>query len=323
VTITITDSEIEATAREWRKVWVSDKGSNDQSWQALVRHVLTQAAPKPEDVEEVKRVVKLAYDAGWENQKDWLARVVNAIIARYGAPPPIASAKPEDVRSIRIIMNNVSEQGDWPSGRWMEEAARRIIERYGPPQPIAAPIRTVEIRDAETLARDWYECRYEHSAWKSAGYDARRDHLETATRFLTLPHRARSPLPVGTIVVGEGLTEEQEAWPAEKKRDEAVSFEKASQAIFSFRWSATIEGTGFWRDLHLALNDRATALCASAAPKQPEPVTVVDFTVSGSTDDPNFIAVYRDYAGDTLLNAPEARALAAALIAKADEAEAP
>jgi hypothetical protein len=217
-----TDSEIETKAWEWRHVWYNYPGKDEESWQALVRHVLTQSA---------------------------------AI-----APDP---------------------------------------------------------RDAETLARDWYECRYEHSAWKSAGHDARRDHLETAARFLALPHRAAQ---VGTIVCGEGLTAEQEAWPADTKLEEADTLNKLSNDMGGFKWRVTQEGREFWIDVSLRLATMAAALRASAAPKPPEPVDVAGFTVEQSGCCPLTVLI-RNVPGDTLLTSTDTRALAAALNAAADAAE--
>jgi hypothetical protein len=54
--MTITESEIEAKAEEWYNVWRRCEEGNHGSWIALVRHVMAQSAPKPEDVEEAERI---------------------------------------------------------------------------------------------------------------------------------------------------------------------------------------------------------------------------------------------------------------------------
>jgi hypothetical protein len=174
--MTLTDSEIEAKAREWCGVWLSHWGTNDQSWIALVRHVLTQAAP--------------------------------------------------------------------------------------------------------------------------------------------------APFPVGTIVVGEGLTEAQTTLLPSGKLIDADATSHAANALEGFHWDCTVEGLEFWRTIRDRLTSMAAALRAGAAPKQPEPMTVADVTVRLSDYLPNGLSIsINDEA--VLLTKAEARALAAALVAQADAAEAP
>jgi hypothetical protein len=268
VDLTLDQNLIEAKAREWRDMWVSHWGTNDQSWIALVRHVLTQSAPRPEDVEEVAAFLGIT----WEDDFGGLS-------------------------AFKVL-------------------ARAIIARYGPPPPIT-PVP--ETRDAETLARDWYECAYPGLNFIEATDLMRKFYLNTVTRFLALPHRAPAPLPIGTIVVGEGLTEAQTTLLPSGKLIDADATSHAANALEGFHWDCTVEGLEFWRTIRDRLSSMSAALRASAAPKHPEPmIDVAGFTIEHSGPGVRVTTQH-----DSNFATPaQARALAAALVAQADAAEA-
>jgi hypothetical protein len=182
------------------------------------------------------------------------------------------------------------------------------------------PIRTVDPRDAEALARDWVECMFPNLKFANLSEESARWHIKAATRFLTLPHRAPSPLPVGTIVVGEGLTEAQTTLLPSGKLIDADATSHAANALEGFHWDCTVEGLEFWRTIRDRLSSMSVALRASAAPKEAEPmINVAGFTIEHSGPGVRVTTQH-----DSNFATPaQARVLAAALVAQADAAEAP
>jgi hypothetical protein len=168
---------------------------------------------------------------------------------------------------------------------------------------------TLTDSEIEAKAREWRDvwCNYPHPHEES---------WQALVRHV-MAH-------VGTIVVGEGLTAAQEAWPADTKLEEAVRLETAQYAVEAFIWDDTAETHNFWSAINTRLESMAAALRASAAVQPREPVTVGDITIKqlGSYDAyRDRVAICRSYSGDTFLTPTDTRALAAALIAAADAAE--
>lgn len=126
---------------------------------------------------------------------------------------------------------------------------------------------------------------------------------------------APKPLPVGTIVVGEGLTEAQKERTGELPRWEALS-----TALHGISWLRTQEGGLFWR----ALMDRCLNVISSMQAEQkrretPPRIDVAHFSVKANGEGVNL--TYDPYRKEAL-SPSQARELAAALNKHADAVEA-
>ncbi len=122
------------------------------------------------------------------------------------------------------------------------------------------------------------------------------------------------PLPVGTIVVGEGLTDSQK-----EHLDEVLRWVQLKEALHGVSWRRTHEGGQFWA----AIVDRISNVitCMNAEKKrreQPVKTHVAHFTVCAKDGKVN-VSSDPKYKDDIFPG--YARALAAALNKHADAAE--
>lgn len=126
------------------------------------------------------------------------------------------------------------------------------------------------------------------------------------------------PSPVGTIVVGEGLTEAQKSHVDEKPQWEALV-----AALHGFSWNRTQECGLFWR----TLLDRAHNIIACMEQEKKSQLSPILDHVQGISLETTrtssaFVMVKQDGAPSRrALRPEEARELAAALVKHADAAE--
>jgi hypothetical protein len=140
--------------------------------------------------------------------------------------------KPEDVDRLAEVLQNTVG----PNARltW-SDFARAILALYPAPPDYAAEIErlTARVRELEALTVE---------------------------------------PPVGTIRLGDGLTEAQKAMSVRSKLNDADRISQAVDCLVrSFMWEDTLEGPLVWERITTRLSDVANALRASATPK-PEAV---------------------------------------------------
>jgi hypothetical protein len=136
--------------------------------------------------------------------------------------------------------------------------------------------------DAETLARDLYECRFPNRQWDDPTNPARTAYLCAAQRFLALP-RCRPMLPASqftpAIPPTPVLTDVEIGYNPEKKRVFADRCVAAANALSVLIWSDTAEGSAAWRAVWVHLEAKAALFRESAEPAKPEPPAPNDMTV--------------------------------------------
>lgn len=129
----------------------------------------------------------------------------------------------------------------------------------------------------------------------------------------------RKPLPVGTIVVGKGLTEVQKKNLPDAGNLRALAA-TLNNNIKSFDWQDTEEKSFFWLKIHERLMSMANAVDEEKErQKTPLSETVSGFTVSTTMG--GNVSIRQSVGGYVDLTTNNARALAAALVAHAEHAE--
>lgn len=126
---------------------------------------------------------------------------------------------------------------------------------------------------------------------------------------------AQGPLPVGTIVVGEGLTEAQKT-----RLDEADKWEALRESLHGISWLRTQEGSIFWR----ALSDRCSNViaCMIAEKKRRELPVRSDVGNTSVLAIGDAVSVtHSGYPSSPFITPDQARELATALVKHAEAAE--
>jgi hypothetical protein len=252
----VTDAAVEALAEELHGRaadgypdaigWAGMTEHAHDAWRRVARHVLTFRQPKAVDGQEFANARKI----WWPNE----------------IPVPFFEASDGSVRL-----------SEWSLPPEIKDRLARIATLEGELGTAKAPVEE-DVSDKPPMPAHDYAWQWARDtlSGKAGGGRFSWGERNIARAYLAL-NDATQP---GTIRLGSGLTEAQEAMPSGSKLSDADRMFEASRAIRDrCHWFKTQEGSDVWRSISDRLSDMATALRASAAPKPDPRLSVVTKTL--------------------------------------------